>query len=60
MSCQHCVKSVTEAVQSVISGAAVDVDLDSGRVLVEGAVEEQRPAIQSAIEEQGYDIANHQ
>ncbi|MBU41620.1 MAG: hypothetical protein CMN76_00255 [Spirochaetaceae bacterium] len=57
MSCQHCVKSVTEAVKSVASEASVDVSLDSGVVRIDGASEEQRPAIQDAIVDQGYEIA---
>ncbi|HBS05356.1 MAG TPA: hypothetical protein DEA96_10345 [Leptospiraceae bacterium] len=56
MSCQHCVKSVTEAVQSVKSDASVDINLDSGLVRIENADDSQRTAIQAAIEEQGYDI----
>ena len=57
ISCQHCVKSVTEAVKSVASEASVDVSLDSGVVRIDGASEEQRPAIQDAIVDQGYEIA---
>ncbi len=56
MSCQHCVKSVTEAVHSVKSDASVDINLDSGLVRIENADDSQRTAIQAAIEEQGYDI----
>ncbi|MEQ8351683.1 MAG: cation transporter [Leptospiraceae bacterium] len=56
MSCQHCVKSVTEAVHSVHSNARVNVSLDSGLVQIDNAEESQRDAIQSAIEEQGYEI----
>ena len=37
MSCQHCVKSVTGAIQSLDAGAAVQVDLQTGKVLVDSA-----------------------
>ncbi|MCB1168711.1 MAG: heavy-metal-associated domain-containing protein [Leptospiraceae bacterium] len=57
MSCQHCVRSVTEAVQSVAASASVDVDLDSGLVKIDNADDAQKGAIEGAIEEQGYEIA---
>ena len=34
MSCQHCVKSVTGAIQSLDAGAAVQVDLQTGKVQI--------------------------
>ena len=36
MTCGHCVNSVTRAVKSLDPGAAVQVDLPSGRVRVDG------------------------
>ncbi|MCB1139118.1 MAG: heavy-metal-associated domain-containing protein [Leptospiraceae bacterium] len=57
MSCQHCVKSVTEAVQSVAKAASVEVDLTSGMVSIENAEDGQKGAIEGAIQDQGYEIA---
>ena len=58
MSCQHCVKSVTEAVHSVKGDATVQVSLDSGLVHIENLDETQRSVVETAIEEQGYEIKN--
>nr|WP_275446240.1 copper ion binding protein [Paenibacillus sp. ACRSA] len=56
MSCNHCVKSVEEAVKN--AGASGQVDLQAGTVAVE--YDEQKvnvDQIKAAIEDQGYDVA---
>ncbi|MEX3815309.1 heavy-metal-associated domain-containing protein [Paraburkholderia sp. BR13439] len=52
MSCQHCVAAVTNAIREHDTAAQVQVDLTSGRVLVEStqAIE----ALKAAIDEAGY------
>lgn len=55
MSCGHCVRSVTGAVQSVDPQAEVRVDLASGQVQVR--TEGDRGAIARAIAEEGYTVA---
>ncbi|MBB6023306.1 copper chaperone [Paenibacillus sp. JGP012] len=55
MSCNHCVKSVEEAVKG--AGASGQVDLAAGTVAVE--YNEQTVTvdqIKAAIEDQGYDV----
>ncbi|MDK8192903.1 copper ion binding protein [Paenibacillus sp. UMB7766-LJ446] len=55
MSCNHCVKSVEEAVKN--AGANGKVDLAAGTVAVE--YDEQKvnvDQIKAAIEDQGYDV----
>ena len=37
LTCNSCVRSITQALQAVDSGARVDVDLEAGTVDVEGA-----------------------
>lgn len=54
MSCGHCVKAVTEAVQEVAPGAKVDVDLTTGKVQVDGA--HDVAAVSHAITEAGYTV----
>lgn len=54
MTCGHCVKAVTQAVQDVAPGAKVDIDLPSGRVQVEGAAD--AAAVSHAIDEAGYTV----
>ncbi|MDE2400666.1 MAG: heavy-metal-associated domain-containing protein [Burkholderiales bacterium] len=53
MSCQHCVKAVTQAVQSIDPRATVTVDLPGGQVSVTSATLE-RAAVVKAINEEGY------
>ncbi|HEV7655742.1 MAG TPA: heavy-metal-associated domain-containing protein [Mycobacteriales bacterium] len=54
MTCEHCVRSVTEEVSEVPGVTAVDVDLDSGRLTVTGAAEES--AVRAAVVEAGYQV----
>jgi copper chaperone len=55
MSCAHCVKAVTRAVQGVDPGATVEVDLPGARVTVRSEADRQR--IAAAIREEGYTVA---
>lgn len=54
MSCQHCVRAVTRAVQDVDPDAEVRIDLPAGRVEVQST--ETAPALQDAIREAGYTV----
>lgn len=53
MTCQNCVKHVTQALQGVSGVARVAVDLASGTAEVEGTPDVQ--ALVSAVEEEGYE-----
>jgi copper chaperone len=55
MSCGHCAKAVTQAVQSVDPAAEVKVDLAGGKVDVQSGADPAR--IAQAIEEEGYKVA---
>ena len=54
MSCQHCVKAVTQAVQDVGQNASVKIELADGRVSVES--HSPRDALAAAIEDAGYSV----
>lgn len=54
MSCGHCVRAVTEAVQEVAPGVGVQVDLSTGVVRVDGPAPPE--AVAHAIEEAGYRV----
>ena len=56
MTCEHCVRSVTEEVSEVPGVTAVDVDLAAGRVTVTGAADDA--AIRAAVAEAGYDVVD--
>lgn len=53
MTCGHCVKAVTAAVQQVDAQARVEVDLATGKVQVDSTL--PAPAIERAIAEAGYE-----
>lgn len=55
MSCGHCVKAVTKAVQALDPQAQVQVDLPSQQVEVES--QQPREVIAAAIVDQGYTVA---
>ncbi len=54
MSCQHCVASVTQAVQALDQHASVKVELAEGRVSVQTSA--PRDALAAAIEDAGYTV----
>lgn len=54
MSCNHCVKAITEAVKAVDAGAQLNFDLAARRVSVESAGASTQ-ALKAAIAEAGYE-----
>lgn len=54
MTCNHCVRSVTNAVQALDARAKVDVDLPTGTVRIAGQVDAEAAA--KAIREEGYTV----
>ncbi|TRO36579.1 copper chaperone [Pseudomonas sp. ALS1131] len=54
MSCGHCVRAVTQAVQALDQAASVEVDLAAGLVRVQGNLDAAQ--IQAAIREEGYEV----
>lgn len=56
MTCSHCVNSVTEEVQQVDAVTGVDVDLETGRVIVTSDAPLDDALIRAAVEEAGYQV----
>lgn len=56
MTCGHCVASVREEVSDVAGVAAVEVDLVSGRMVVNGENFTDE-AVRNAVEQAGYGLA---
>ena len=52
MTCEGCVRAVTNAIQRAVPGTAIEVELDTGRVTVDGADGEQ--AIAQAVDDAGF------
>lgn len=55
MTCGHCVRAVTQAVQKVDAQASLQVDLPTHRVRIESALPAQ--AFLAALAEEGYEPA---
>ncbi len=58
MTCDHCVRSVTEEVTRVPGVTDVAVDLPTGRVRVASSEPIDDEAVRAAIEEAGYEVAS--
>ena len=54
MTCNHCVQTITRAVQEAAPGASVQTDLATHRVTVESSAD--AATLQAAIAEEGYDV----
>ncbi|MBG0839154.1 heavy-metal-associated domain-containing protein [Ectopseudomonas toyotomiensis] len=54
MSCGHCVRAVTQAIQALEQTARVEVDLAAGLVRVEASLDAAQ--IQAAIRDEGYEV----
>lgn len=57
MTCEHCVRSVTEEVGEIPDVTDVEVDLPTGRVTVRGRGEIDSGAVRAAVEEAGYQLS---
>jgi copper chaperone len=60
MTCQHCVRHVTEALQELKGVKNVEVNLSTGRALIETEVELLDSEIREAIDEVGYEVTGIQ
>ena len=57
MSCQHCVKAVSDAVNALPGIDSVEVDLDAGLVTVQhDPAQSPLDKIKAEIDDQGYDV----
>ena len=57
MTCEHCVRAVTEEVGGIAGVTSVAVDLASGTVTVESSGPVGAPAVAAAVTEAGYEVA---
>ncbi|MEV3962737.1 copper ion binding protein [Nocardia sp. NPDC050193] len=57
MTCGHCVQSVQTEIGKIDGVTGVDVDLASGRVVVEGNTPISDADIAAAVDEAGYELA---
>ena len=57
MTCGHCVRSVTDEVAELDGVTDVQVDLESGRLVVTSEQPLGADAVRGAVEEAGYSLA---
>jgi copper chaperone CopZ len=57
MTCDHCVRAVTEEIERLPGVTAVDVDLATGRVTVRSEAHLDDAAVAAAVDEAGYELA---
>ena len=57
MTCDHCVSSVTEEISAIAGVTAVNVDLATGKVVIESITDLDPGAVADAVEEAGYSVA---
>ena len=57
MTCEHCVRAVTEEVSAIPGVTDVDVDLASGRLTVHSARSIDEGTVRAAVDEAGYALA---
>ena len=55
MTCGHCERAVTQAIQGVDAQAQIKIDRSANRVEVDSSA--SRDALQAAIAEEGYKVA---
>ncbi len=58
MTCDHCVRAVTQELGALAGVVAVDVDLATGTAVVESTAPLDRAAVAVAIDEAGYELAS--
>lgn len=57
MTCEHCVRAVTEEVRRIEGVAAVTVDLPTGALTISSSQPVEEAAVAEAVEEAGYRLA---
>ena len=56
MSCEHCVRHVTEALEALQGVSKVAVSLDNGQATVEVGENFDEASLEPAVDEAGYEI----
>jgi copper ion binding protein len=57
MTCEHCVRAVTEEVRRIQGVADVTVDLATGALTISSSQPIEEAAVAEAVEEAGYQLA---
>lgn len=58
MTCGHCVAAVKDEVGALAGVTAVEVDLETGRLVVDSSGDLDRVEVAAAVDEAGYTLAS--
>lgn len=58
MTCEHCVRAVTEEVAALDGVVSVQVELSDGSLVLQSEREVDRAAVIAAVDEAGYEVAS--
>ena len=58
MTCDHCVRAVTQALEKLPGVTSVDVELAAGRVTVQSEQELDGSDVAAAVNEAGYEVVS--
>ena len=58
MTCEHCVRAVTDELTKLDGVEAVDIDLATGRVEVRSGQPLEEATVAAAVDEAGYELAS--
>jgi copper chaperone len=58
MTCEHCVRAVTEELSKLPGVTDVDVSLETGQVAIAGEGQPDPEAVRAAVEEAGYQLVS--
>lgn len=57
MTCEHCVRAVTEEISALAGVEHIEIDLPSGAVIVRSSSPLGDEDLRAAVEEAGYEVA---
>lgn len=58
MNCEHCVKKITESLETIENINQVEIDLKTGKATIELSEEVKDSLIKKTIEDLGYQVKN--
>lgn len=58
MTCDHCVRAVTQELEKLPGVTGVDIELSTGRVTVHSDPALDNAAVAAAVDEAGYEVAS--
>ena len=58
MTCDHCVRAVTEELEKLPGVTGIEIELSTGQVTIQAEQDLDRVAVAAAVDEAGYEVAS--